>query len=71
MIIGLCGAEFSEVRRHLRAALPEAELVELVVGARDVPAVDVLIPLGAGVGAELMAAARPRLIQQFGVGLQG
>ncbi|MFI6172260.1 NAD(P)-dependent oxidoreductase [Nocardia sp. NPDC051052] len=71
MIIGLCGAEFPEVRRHLRAALPEAELVELGVGACEVPAVDVLVPLGASVGAELMDATRPRLIQQFGVGLQG
>lgn len=71
MIIGLCGAEFPEVRRHLRVALPEAELVELAVGARESRAVDVLVPLGASIDAGLMEAVRPRLIQQFGVGLQG
>jgi phosphoglycerate dehydrogenase-like enzyme len=33
--------------------------------------VDVLVPAGGVVSAELIDAARPRLIQQFGVGLQG
>ncbi|MFI7670436.1 NAD(P)-dependent oxidoreductase [Nocardia sp. NPDC049526] len=71
MIIGLCGDGFPEVRRSLRAVLPGAEMVDIGVAEGHVPRVDVLVPLGASIDAELMDATRPRLIQQFGVGLQG
>lgn len=72
MIIGLCGTGFPAVRDALRAALPEAELVDVsseAVGTG--PMVDVLAPLGAVVDGGLMDTTQPRLIQQFGVGLQG
>jgi phosphoglycerate dehydrogenase-like enzyme len=69
MIIGMCGAEFPDVRDYLAEALPEAEIVILGPGAGT--RADVLIPAGAVVDAGLMDVARPRLIQQFGVGLQG
>lgn len=108
MIVGLCGNGYPDVRDALRAALPDADVVDVPVdgssatdrrspdrgtqdrsvdvpagapdrserssrgyGSRDLPRVDVLVPLGASVGADLMDAARPRLIQQFGVGVQG
>lgn len=72
MIIGLCGDGFPDVRRALQMALPDAELVDVPVGhGEDPPEVDVLVPLGAVVDGRLMDATRPRLIQQFGVGLQG
>ncbi len=41
------------------------------VTPRAPPPVDVLVPLGAQVGPALLDACRPRLVQQFGVGLQG
>jgi phosphoglycerate dehydrogenase-like enzyme len=74
VVIGLCGRGFPEVRRALQNALPEIEIVDVPVGGTDkatVPAVDVLVPLVAEVDATLLDAARPRLVQQFGVGLQG
>ncbi|GAA5169039.1 D-glycerate dehydrogenase [Pseudonocardia eucalypti] len=73
-MIGLCGGGFPDVRRALRTALPGIEQVEIPVGRHDghrPPPVEVLVPLGATVDAELMDATGPRLIQQFGVGLQG
>lgn len=73
MRIGLCGSGFPDVRRALSAALPDAEIVDIPASGRDEQAseVDVLVPLGATVEGGLMDATRPRLIQQFGVGLQG
>jgi hypothetical protein len=69
MIIGLCGAEFPDVRDLLARALPEAEFVIIDHGALPGTSVDVLVPKGGVVGADLMDAAKPKLIQQFGVGL--
>lgn len=76
MIIGLCGGEvsgFPAVQRALRTALPDAELVDVPLGHANIrlPRVDVLVPLGATVDAAVMDGTQPRLIHQFGVGLQG
>jgi phosphoglycerate dehydrogenase-like enzyme len=68
MIIGLCDAGFPSINGVLRAELPDEQIVVLAEAA---PPVDVLVPLGATVDAELMDTWAPRLIQQFGVGLQG
>lgn len=67
----MCGAEFPAVREFLSRELPEAELVIIEHGTLPDFGVDVIVPAGGVVSAELMDAARPRLIQQFGVGLQG
>lgn len=71
MLIGMCGAEFPDARDFVASALPEAEIVVLDHGTVPDRAIDVLVPIGGVVGAGLMDAARPKLIQQFGVGLQG
>lgn len=73
MLIGLCGQGFPAVRQALRSALPDATLVDVPASepAGALPTVDVLSPLGSEISAALMDATRPRLIQQFGVGLQG
>jgi phosphoglycerate dehydrogenase-like enzyme len=73
MIIGICGPEFPDVREFIARELPAAEIVVFDHGAAAAPRqrVDVLVPLSETVGTEVMDATRPRLIQQFGVGLQG
>ncbi|MGC0367138.1 lactate dehydrogenase-like 2-hydroxyacid dehydrogenase [Rhodococcus sp. 27YEA15] len=73
LTIGLCGDGFADIRRVLGVALPHANLVEVQTEGRasSLPQVDVLVPLGARISAEIMDTTRPRLIQQFGVGLQG
>jgi phosphoglycerate dehydrogenase-like enzyme len=71
MLIGTCGAEFPDIRDFLARALPEAEIVIIEHGTAPDLKVDVLVPGGGVVSAELMDATRPKLIQQFGVGLQG
>lgn len=74
MIIGMCGDEFPDVRGFLARVWPDAEIVVLDPGngrnARGI-SVDVLVPLGGVVSADLMDETKPRMIQQFGVGLQG
>jgi phosphoglycerate dehydrogenase-like enzyme len=71
VIIGICDERYPEVVRVLHEALPGAQFV-ITVGAHPFhDPVDVLVPLGGLVGAELMDVTRPRLIQQFGVGLEG
>jgi hypothetical protein len=71
VIIGICDDRYPEVVRVLHEALPGAQFV-ITVGAHPFRGpVDVLVPLGGLVGAELMDVTRPRLIQQFGVGLEG
>jgi phosphoglycerate dehydrogenase-like enzyme len=71
MLIGMCDAEFPDIRDFLARELPEAEIVVLDHGTLPDAPMDVLVPIGGVVSAELMDAARPKLIQQFGVGLQG
>jgi phosphoglycerate dehydrogenase-like enzyme len=71
VIIGICDERYPEVVRVLQEALPGAQIV-ITAGAHPFHGpVDVLVPLGGQVGADLMDANRPRLIQQFGVGLDG
>lgn len=71
MIIGICDERYPELVRVLRDALPAAQIV-ITVGEHPFHGpVDVLVPLGGAIGADLMDATRPRLIQQCGVGLEG
>lgn len=71
MRIGLVGGAFPDVRRMLRDALPDAELCEIEESGRDPVPVDVLVPLGARVDGGLLDATGARMVQQFGVGVQG
>lgn len=72
MIIGLCGDAFPDLWGALRCALPQAELVNVLdVSPGATSRVDVLVPLGTTVDEAMLEATTPRLIQQFGVGLQG
>jgi phosphoglycerate dehydrogenase-like enzyme len=73
MRIMFLGETFPEARRVLRPMLPHDEIaacpadrvLECVRGA------DVVVPTMCRVDGAVMDAARPRLIQQFGVGLEG
>ncbi|MGH3669318.1 MAG: hypothetical protein ACRDSH_01595, partial [Pseudonocardiaceae bacterium] len=69
MVIGLGGGGFPHVREALEATQPGIRVIDVPAGG-SAAQVDVLIPLGAMVDAALMDTLRPRLIQQFGVGLQ-
>jgi phosphoglycerate dehydrogenase-like enzyme len=72
MLIGVCGEEFPPVREALAQVIPSAEVVIIPHDrTRVLPRVDVLVPLSGRVDAQLLDATRPRLVQQFGVGLQG
>jgi len=72
MLIGVCGEEFPDVRHALADAIEGAEFVIIGHDRACLPGpVDVLVPLGGRVDAALLDAARPRLVQQFGVGVQG
>lgn len=69
--VGFLGPGFPDVRGKLREAMPGVELVEIAEDGSDAVPVDVLVPLGGRVDAAVLDRARPRLVQQFGVGLQG
>lgn len=76
MLIGVCGEDFPGVRQALADVM--AEVAFEIIGhdpadrkARVPRHVDVLVPLGGSVDAALLESARPRLVQQFGVGVQG
>jgi hypothetical protein len=71
VIVGLCGDGFPEVERVLRKAMPDATILGLGRGERPGPQVDVLVPMTSMVDEAVMEATRPKLILQFGVGLQG
>jgi phosphoglycerate dehydrogenase-like enzyme len=73
MLIGMCGEDFPEVRDAIAAAVPGAEFAMIPHDRSQLSPrkVDVLVPLGAAVDAELLDATRPALVQQFGVGVQG
>lgn len=68
MIVALCESSFPDARAALAAELPDEQVVVLP-HSPEPP--QVLVPLGATVDAAMMDTWRPRLIQQFGVGLQG
>lgn len=61
--------QFPTAREMLAERLPGDEV--LLTTPEEAPQADVIVPLMAKVGAELMDRVRPRLIQQYGVGLEG
>jgi phosphoglycerate dehydrogenase-like enzyme len=61
--------QFPTAREMLAERLPEDEV--LLTTAADAPEADVVVPLMAKIDAGLMDRVRPRLIQQYGVGLEG
>jgi len=61
--------QFSKSREMLAERLPGDEV--LLTTPDEAPEADVIVPLMAKVDAALMDRVRPRLIQQFGVGLEG
>jgi phosphoglycerate dehydrogenase-like enzyme len=75
MRVMFCGAAFPAARQLLRDRLP-ADLDEVCEWSGEalatIPApVDVIIPLMVRIDAALMDASRPRLIHQWGSGLEG
>ena len=70
MRILIASTAFPETATVLRARLPEDEVV-VVDGGGAVGRFDVIVPLMRRVGAEMMDRHCPRLIQQYGVGLEG
>lgn len=73
MRILFLGETFPEARRVLRPMLPDDEVVACPADRvlASVPGADVLVPTMSRIDAAAMDAGRPRLIQQFGVGLEG
>jgi phosphoglycerate dehydrogenase-like enzyme len=71
MRIIFCGESFPPARALLKKRLPTDELVVWSGASRDIDGIDVLIPLMFRVDAELIQRTRPRLIQQWGSGLDG
>jgi phosphoglycerate dehydrogenase-like enzyme len=69
MRILIASTAFPETAAVLRERLPADEIV--VEAGRAEGSFDVIVPLMSRVGAELMDRHRPRLIQQYGVGLEG
>jgi phosphoglycerate dehydrogenase-like enzyme len=71
MRIIFCGETFAPARALLSARLASDELIVWPSTSHDISGVDVLIPLMCQVDAELIRRTRPRLIQQWGSGLDG
>ena len=69
MRILVASTAFPDVPRLLRQLLPDDEIA--VDAGRTDGTADVLIPLMTRIDAALMDRVQPRLIQQFGVGLEG
>lgn len=61
--------QFPSTREMLAKRLPEDEVV--LTTPEEAPEAEVIVPLMAKVDAALMDRVRPRLIQQYGVGLEG
>ncbi len=71
VLIAFLGETFSAAREMLREQLPGDE-IRVCAASRMLPAqVDVLVPAMSRLDAQLMDATQPRLIQQFGAGLEG
>lgn len=73
MKILFCGRIFADAPHFLSRALPSDEIMScnsLEVQARAVEA-DVLVPLMTPITAEVIESSKARLIQQWGVGLEG
>lgn len=75
MNIILCGTFFPDVQDYLRHALPADDRFNIRVwdGRTDAlpKEIDVMVPMMHRIDADLMDRARPRLIQQWGSGLEG
>jgi phosphoglycerate dehydrogenase-like enzyme len=61
--------QFPAAREMLAAELPDDELV--LSTPEEAPAAEVVVPLMGKIDGALMERVRPRLIQQYGVGLEG
>jgi len=71
VLIAFLGEPFSAAREMLRERLPDDEVRACAANQLPPPPIDVLVPAMCRLDTELMDAARPRLIQQFGAGLEG
>ena len=69
MRVLIASTAFPDAPRMLRELLPDDEI--LVDSAQTEGTVDVIVPLMTRIDAALMDRLAPRLIQQFGVGLEG
>jgi phosphoglycerate dehydrogenase-like enzyme len=67
MRIGFLGGGFPDAQRALRDLLPDDELGN----AEELGSVDVLVPTMRPVDAAVLDAMSPRLVQQFGAGVEG
>ncbi|MGC8605796.1 MAG: 2-hydroxyacid dehydrogenase [Desulfomonilaceae bacterium] len=73
MKILFCGTTFASAVGHLQQLLPQHDVVncrndDLISAARDA---HVLIPLMAKIDSSVLQAGPPKLVQQWGVGLEG
>ncbi|HEX2299030.1 MAG TPA: hypothetical protein VHH34_11025 [Pseudonocardiaceae bacterium] len=71
VLIVFLGETFAPARGVLRELLPQDEIRTGPADRFPPGPIDVLVPAMGQVDAELMDATRPRLIQQFGAGLEG
>jgi lactate dehydrogenase-like 2-hydroxyacid dehydrogenase len=73
MRIVFCADTFPEARDLLHARLPDAEIAVWYGGgaSHEFAGADVLIPTMMRIDAQVMDELRPRLIQQWGSGLEG
>lgn len=71
VLIVFLGETFAAAREVLRELLPDDDIRACAPGELPPAPIDVVVPAMGRVDAELMDAARPRLIQQFGAGLEG
>jgi phosphoglycerate dehydrogenase-like enzyme len=71
MRIVFCDESFAPARTLLKERLAADRHMVWSDLSRDIESVDVLIPLMRRIDAELIRRARPRLIQQWGAGLDG
>ncbi len=71
MLIVFLGETFSAAREVLREQLPTDEIRAYAANQLPAARVDVLVPGMGRLDAQLMDAVQPRLIQQFGAGLEG
>jgi phosphoglycerate dehydrogenase-like enzyme len=71
VLIVFLGETFSAAREMLRELRPDDEIRACEAGQLPSTPIDVLVPAMSRLDAQLMDAAQPRLIQQFGAGLEG
>jgi phosphoglycerate dehydrogenase-like enzyme len=71
VLIVFVGESFSAAREMVGELLPDDEIRACAADSLPAAPIDVLVPTMNRVDAQLMDAVRPRLIQQFGAGLEG